>query len=148
MPFPSPQNFSNPNIQSSKISVSESTEKIRTSDEKLNVTPSYPTICITDGYFEISEIKTSSYTRNHYQTAGQPFENTIFEVFVSKYNGGEDTWFTLQPGGSDLWNRKEGAGGGWEIVAFRDGFDTTRVGRYVKVNTSIIFRSFEEVVVI
>ncbi|KAK6510158.1 hypothetical protein TWF481_004872 [Arthrobotrys musiformis] len=68
-------------------------------------------------------------------------------VFVSKYNGGSDDWFTLQPGGSDIWNRKEGSGGGWELVAFRDGDDTQRVGRYVKVNSSIIFRSWEEVAI-
>ncbi|KAK6517459.1 hypothetical protein TWF281_004115 [Arthrobotrys megalospora] len=73
--------------------------------------------------------------------------STPVELFVSKYNGGDDNWFTLQPGGGDTWTRKEGTGGGWEVVAFRDGFDTTRTGRYVKVNSSVIFRGFDEVVV-
>ncbi|KAK6499368.1 hypothetical protein TWF506_003996 [Arthrobotrys conoides] len=62
-------------------------------------------------------------------------------VFVSKYNGGNDDWFTLQPGASDNWSRK----GGWELVAFRDGDDTTREGRYVQVNTSIIFKGFGDI---
>ncbi|KAK6351900.1 hypothetical protein TWF718_005044 [Orbilia javanica] len=73
--------------------------------------------------------------------------DTPVQVFVSKYNGGSDDWFTLQPGGSDIWNRKEGNGGGWEVVVFKDGFDSTRVGRYVKVNCNVIFRSFDDVLV-
>ncbi|KAF3280559.1 hypothetical protein TWF970_002773 [Orbilia oligospora] len=62
-------------------------------------------------------------------------------VFVSKYNGGNDDWFTLQPGGSDNWSRK----GGWEVVVFRDGDDTNRVGRYVRANTSLVFNGFDSV---
>ncbi|KAK6544805.1 hypothetical protein TWF694_001487 [Orbilia ellipsospora] len=73
--------------------------------------------------------------------------STPVEVFVSKYNGGDDHWFNLPAGGSDTWTREEGAGGGWEVAAFRDGFDTNRVGRYVRVNSKVVFKGFDEVLV-
>ncbi|KAK6338423.1 hypothetical protein TWF730_002485 [Orbilia blumenaviensis] len=72
----------------------------------------------------------------------------VIHVFVSKYNGGDDGWFKLDPGESDNWSRKEGAGGGWEVVGFRNTDDTNRSGRYVRVNTSIIFRGFDDIEVI
>jgi hypothetical protein len=68
------------------------------------------------------------------------------DVFVSKYNGGNDDWFTLAPGDNDTWNRNRG----WELVAFRQpGTDSNsvRAGIYVNVKKTplIEFHSFEDI---
>ncbi|RVD81350.1 uncharacterized protein DFL_009216 [Arthrobotrys flagrans] len=69
------------------------------------------------------------------------------QVFVSTYNGGSGDWYTIHPISSDIWYRGEGAGGGWELVAFRNDNDTTRIGKYVKVNSTVIFVGFDNLVV-
>ncbi|KAF4612887.1 hypothetical protein D9613_011119 [Agrocybe pediades] len=52
--------------------------------------------------------------------------NKAFFVFVSKYSGGDDSWFTLQPGTSDVWTRN-----GWEVIVFRDPDTGARRGWYL-----------------
>ncbi|KAI9067858.1 hypothetical protein FKP32DRAFT_1562880 [Trametes sanguinea] len=65
-------------------------------------------------------------------------------AFVSKYSnsGGDDGWFNLAAGGRDSWGRN-----GWELVAFKDSNDTTRAGVYVKVDSTVTFYSFSNIVV-
>ncbi|KAI0763086.1 hypothetical protein BD413DRAFT_484570 [Trametes elegans] len=63
-------------------------------------------------------------------------------VFVSKYNGGNDDWFTVQPNARDSWSRKSG---GWEVVAFKNSDDTDRAGRYVRVDSTVTYRSLSNI---
>ncbi|KAF9561969.1 hypothetical protein CPC08DRAFT_634678 [Agrocybe pediades] len=43
--------------------------------------------------------------------------NRTIEAFVSSYSaeGGDESWFTIPPGGAESWSRKA-----WELVAFKD----------------------------
>ncbi|RDX55353.1 hypothetical protein OH76DRAFT_1338416 [Lentinus brumalis] len=65
-------------------------------------------------------------------------------VFVSKYSNsnGSDEWFTIAPGKRDSWSRN-----GWELVAFKNANDTDRAGKYVPVNTEVVFTDFARIAV-
>jgi len=73
--------------------------------------------------------------------------NQAVNVFVSKFNrSGDDDWFKLEAGAKDSW----GADGGknvWEVVAFQDpsNKETVRSGRYVRVDSTIVFHSFDNI---
>ncbi|KAI0631126.1 hypothetical protein C8Q77DRAFT_1159828 [Trametes polyzona] len=64
------------------------------------------------------------------------------QVFVSKYSGGNDNWFTLAPGQSDSWARD-----GWELVAFKSGDANynDRAGVYVRANSTITYRGLHNI---
>lgn len=70
------------------------------------------------------------------------------QAFVSSYSrsGGDESWFMLEIGDKESWQR---SAGGWELVAFRDPNDPNgiRAGVYVKVNSTITFYSFEDICV-
>jgi hypothetical protein len=68
------------------------------------------------------------------------------DIFVSKYNGGNDDWFQIANGDSDTWTRD----GGWELVAFRKpGTDSSaqRAGKYINIKRTplIEFYSFGDI---
>jgi len=51
--------------------------------------------------------------------------------FVSKYTGGDDSWFPMAAGRIEVWNRN-----GWELVAFRNpNNNDQRGGVYVDFRT-------------
>ncbi|KAF3940572.1 hypothetical protein ABW19_dt0208706 [Dactylella cylindrospora] len=57
-------------------------------------------------------------------------------VFVSTYTGqGDDSWFELAPGASDVWTRNDG----WELVAAKNAGDNARQGRYVRTGSIVTF---------
>lgn len=61
------------------------------------------------------------------------------KVFVSKFTtDGNDSWFTLEPGARDSWQRH-----GWECVGFKNAADTNRSGIYVKANSVVTFKGFD-----
>ncbi|TFK94871.1 hypothetical protein K466DRAFT_593169 [Polyporus arcularius HHB13444] len=66
------------------------------------------------------------------------------QVFVSKYSNsnGSDEWFTIAPGKRDSWARN-----GWELVAFKTGNDTNRAGKYVPVDTEVVFTDLAHITV-
>lgn len=65
------------------------------------------------------------------------------DLFVSKYHGGSDEWYTVKAGTRDTWNRD---GAGWELVAFKvSGGD--RAGVYVPTNSLVTFKSLNDIVV-
>lgn len=63
------------------------------------------------------------------------------ELFVSKYNGGSDEWYTVKSGARDEWKRNTG----WELVAFRIG--NRRAGVYVAMDSLVTFNSLNNIVV-
>ena len=67
------------------------------------------------------------------------------QAFVSKYSNsdGSDKWFTLAPRTRDTWSRKS-----WELVAFKNPNDSQRAGVYVRVNSTVTFKSFENIAVL
>ncbi len=66
------------------------------------------------------------------------------QVFVSKYSNsnGNDDWFTIAAGKRDSWSRN-----GWELVAFKNGNDTNRAGKYVPVDTEVVFTDLAHIAV-
>ncbi|KNE60790.1 hypothetical protein AMAG_06147 [Allomyces macrogynus ATCC 38327] len=54
------------------------------------------------------------------------------DVFVSKYSGGSDEWFSLARGASDTWQRGSGL---WEAVVVRQ--DSKRMGLYVQSGSQV-----------
>ncbi|OBZ76782.1 hypothetical protein A0H81_03591 [Grifola frondosa] len=71
--------------------------------------------------------------------------NQDIYCFVSKYSGGDDSWFRLTSSFKDgRWGSREG----WEVVAFKNGADTQRVGFYRTTKgktTYITFHGFDSV---
>ena len=65
-------------------------------------------------------------------------------VFVSKYSNsnGSDEWYTIAAGKRDSWARS-----GWELVAFKNANDTDRAGKYVPVNSEVVFTDLAHVTV-
>ena len=65
-------------------------------------------------------------------------------VFVSKYSNsnGSDEWYTIAAGKRDSWARS-----GWELVAFKNANDTDRAGRYVPVNSEVVFTDLAHITV-
>lgn len=63
-------------------------------------------------------------------------------VFISKYSNsnGSDEWYVLEAGKRDSWARN-----GWEVVAFKNGNDTNRSGRYVEVNSTVTFNNLGDI---
>jgi hypothetical protein len=54
------------------------------------------------------------------------------EVFISKYSGGDDNWYSIQPGATETWGRN-----GWELIAIKFP-DQDRRGAYCKpVNVTV-----------
>ncbi|KAL0572587.1 hypothetical protein V5O48_009379, partial [Marasmius crinis-equi] len=67
--------------------------------------------------------------------------NQDINVFVSKYSkDGSDDWFVVKAGQSESWSRS-----GWELVAFKNSFDSQRAGVYIPSNRAVTFRSFGEI---
>jgi hypothetical protein len=60
--------------------------------------------------------------------------------FVSKYSGGNDEWFKLEPGKGDSWNRGDGR---WELVAFQ--YCDDRAGVYVKAGSVVTFNGLRNI---
>jgi len=74
--------------------------------------------------------------------------NQAVNVFVSKFNrkSGDDNWFKLEAGAKESWGA-EGGKNVWEVVAFQDPShkETVRSGRYVQVDSTIVFHSFDNI---
>ena len=70
--------------------------------------------------------------------------SSAIHVFVSKYSNsnGSDEWYTIAAGKRDSWARS-----GWELVAFKNANDTDRAGRYVPVNSEVVFTDLAHVTV-
>ena len=62
--------------------------------------------------------------------------------FVSKYSNssGDDSWFQINANTRESWGRN-----GWELVAFKNGNDTTRAGVYVNVEATVTFHAFNNI---
>jgi len=74
--------------------------------------------------------------------------NQTVNVFVSKFNrkSGDDSWFPVATGEKESWGA-EGGKNVWEVVAFQNPShkETVRSGRYVQVDSTIVFHSFENI---
>ncbi|KAL5492794.1 hypothetical protein ACEPAI_4242 [Sanghuangporus weigelae] len=59
-----------------------------------------------------------------------------YQAFVSKYSGGDDSWFSINDSFADdgRWARK-----GWEVVAIRNKEDTDRRGYYVNAKNHTVY---------
>ena len=71
--------------------------------------------------------------------------SSSISAFVSKWtnNNGDEKWFTLAAGARDSWSR-----GGWECVGFKNGTDTKRDGKYVPVDSTVVFHDFGHIEVL
>jgi len=74
--------------------------------------------------------------------------SSTVNVFVSKFNrkSGDDSWFPVAAGSKESWGA-EGGKNVWEVVAFQDPShkETVRSGRYVQVDSTIVFHSFDNI---
>ena len=70
--------------------------------------------------------------------------SAAIHVLVSKYSNsnGSDEWYTIAAGKRDSWARS-----GWELVAFKNANDTDRAGRYVPVNSEVVFTDLAHITV-
>ena len=70
--------------------------------------------------------------------------SAAIHVFVSKYSNsnGSDEWYTIAAGKRDSWARS-----GWELVAFKNANDTDRAGKYVPVNSEVVFTDLAHIAV-
>ncbi|KAI0707681.1 hypothetical protein C8Q76DRAFT_745900 [Earliella scabrosa] len=66
-------------------------------------------------------------------------------AFVSKWTdgNGDESWFTVPAGGRDSWSRK-----GWECVGFKNNGDSKRDGKYVPINSVVVFHDFGKIEVL
>ncbi|KAF7419685.1 hypothetical protein PC9H_002277 [Pleurotus ostreatus] len=63
-------------------------------------------------------------------TASEPFR-----AFVSNYQGGSNSWFTLRSSFRDgRWDRR-----GWEVLVCKDGKDTWRMGVYIYIKRVTVY---------
>ncbi|KAI0707680.1 hypothetical protein C8Q76DRAFT_859932 [Earliella scabrosa] len=65
------------------------------------------------------------------------------KVFVTKWTNkeGDEGWWPIAPGQRDSWLRN-----GWECVGIKDSvYDNKRDGRYVAVNTVVVFKDFGDI---
>lgn len=61
--------------------------------------------------------------------------NSAIDAFMTNYNGGSDSWFSIAAGDSETWDRREG----WESVAFRvadSGLAAPRAGTYINIENN------------
>lgn len=64
------------------------------------------------------------------------------EVFVSSTSGGSDAWYSVATGTSETWSRTS-----WEVVVFKNADDTDRAGVYVRVDSTVVFKSLDDITV-
>ena len=57
-------------------------------------------------------------------------------------SNGSDLWYDINST-AQSWAR----GTGWELVAFKNAHDTTRAGVYVRVDSTVTFNDFNNIVV-
>lgn len=63
--------------------------------------------------------------------------------FMTNYHGGNDDWYKIEPGNSEVYGRYS-----WDLVAFKTEADDKRAGVYLNMNRdmTIDFMSFDQII--
>ena len=61
-------------------------------------------------------------------------------VFVSNTSGGSDAWYSVPDNTSETWSRTS-----WEVVVFKNDDDTDRAGVYVRVDSTVVYKSLDDI---
>ncbi|KAI0707679.1 hypothetical protein C8Q76DRAFT_745891 [Earliella scabrosa] len=71
--------------------------------------------------------------------------SSAVSAFVSKWtnSNGDESWFNLPAGHRDSWSRN-----GWECVGFKNTGDSKRDGKYVPVDSTVVFHDFGRIEVL